>query len=208
MQLNRDIVIDLLPVYFSGEASESTRALVEECFRHDPDLERIARSASKDVEVLRGAQVTQDEWEKKMALELGRERARVRAESVHAVCAFLALMFTLTSIMFQTRDHRLILLDWQKYPLVGLAFAIGAGISWFAFWVERTRFAILPKLYRIMIWGVYLTVCLCVFAVINVVQWMLRESVVVSPWLTVLLAAVSTGIWIRYLVERGKQSQG
>ena len=207
MQVNRDIVIDLLPVYFSGEASDSTRALVEECFRQDPDLERIARSASKDVEVLRSAQVTQDEWDKKLALELSRERARVRAESVHAVCAFAALMFTVASVAFQIRDHKLILLDWEKYPMVGLAFAIGGGISWLAFWLERTRFAILPKLYRIMIWGVYLTVCVSVFAVINVLQWMLRESVAVSPWLTVGLAAAASAIWIRYLVERGKEPE-
>jgi hypothetical protein len=205
MQVNRDVVIDLLPVYFSGEASESTRALVEECFREDPDLERIARSASKDVEVLRGAQVGQEEWEKKLALELGRERARVRAESVHAVCASTALMFTLTSMAFRIHHHKLILLNWQKYPLTGAAFAVGAAICWLAFWLGRTRFRILPKLLRTKNWGLYFTTCLCVFAGINLVQWTLGQADVVSPWMTVLLAAAAGMTWIRYLMERRKE---
>jgi len=208
MQVNRDIVIDLLPVYFSGEASESTRALVERFFQEDPDLERIARSASKDVEVLRSTQVGQEEWEKKLALELGRERARVRAESIHAVCVLTALMFTLTSVVFQIRDHKVILLNWQKYPLSGLAFAVGAVVCWFAFWLGRTRFEVLPKIYRTKLWGMYLTACLGAFAGINIVQWALGESAVVSGWLTALLAAVAGVAWIRYLIERAKEPAG
>lgn len=205
MNVNRDVVIDLLPVYFSGEASESTRVLVEEYFREDPDLARIARSASKDVEVLRAAPVGQDEWEKKLALELGRERARVRAESVHAVCAFAALMFTLTAVAFEVRDHKLIFLNWQKYPLAGLGFAMGAVISWFAFWLARTRFAILSRLYRRRSWGIYFTTCLGVFAAINVVQWAVDADRVVSPWLTVVLAAAAGGTWIGYFMERRRE---
>ncbi|MGH9729943.1 MAG: hypothetical protein ACRD4V_15315 [Candidatus Acidiferrales bacterium] len=58
MNVTRDLVTDLLPVYFSGEASEDTRTLVEDYFRENPDFERIARSAATPLETLRAAAPT------------------------------------------------------------------------------------------------------------------------------------------------------
>jgi anti-sigma factor RsiW len=52
MTITRDIVTDLLPVYFSGEASADTRRLVEEFFGQDAEFERIARRAARPVELL------------------------------------------------------------------------------------------------------------------------------------------------------------
>ena len=55
MNVTRDVVTDLLPIYFSGEASGDTKLLVEDYFRQDPDFERIARSAATPLETLRAA---------------------------------------------------------------------------------------------------------------------------------------------------------
>lgn len=55
MNVTREVITDLLPIYFSGEASRDTKVLVEEFFRQDPDFERIARSAAKPLEILRAA---------------------------------------------------------------------------------------------------------------------------------------------------------
>ena len=55
MNVTREVVTDLLPVYFSGEASGDTKVLVEDYFRQDPDFERIARSAATPLEALRAA---------------------------------------------------------------------------------------------------------------------------------------------------------
>ena len=55
MNITREVVTDLLPIYFSGEASGDTRVLVEDYFRQDPDFERIARSAATPLETLRAA---------------------------------------------------------------------------------------------------------------------------------------------------------
>lgn len=55
MNVTREVITDLLPAYFSGEASEDTKILVEDYFRHDPDFERVARSAAKPLETLRAA---------------------------------------------------------------------------------------------------------------------------------------------------------
>jgi len=43
MKITRDVVIDLWPVYQSGEASPDTRALVDEFLKQDPELARRLR---------------------------------------------------------------------------------------------------------------------------------------------------------------------
>ncbi len=53
MNVTRNVVTDLLPVYFAGEASGDTKVLVEDYFRQDPDFERVARSAATPLETLR-----------------------------------------------------------------------------------------------------------------------------------------------------------
>lgn len=55
MNVTREVVTDLLPVYFSGEASGDTKVLVEDYFRQYPDFERIARSAATPLATLRAA---------------------------------------------------------------------------------------------------------------------------------------------------------
>jgi hypothetical protein len=55
MNVTREVVTDLLPIYFAGEASGDTKVLVEDYFRQDPDFERIARSAATPLETLRAA---------------------------------------------------------------------------------------------------------------------------------------------------------
>jgi anti-sigma factor RsiW len=43
MKITRDVVVDLWPVYGSGEASADTRALVEGYLAQDPELARLLR---------------------------------------------------------------------------------------------------------------------------------------------------------------------
>ena len=42
MKVTRDVIYDLLPAYFAGDASEDTRALVEAYFETDPEFGRMA----------------------------------------------------------------------------------------------------------------------------------------------------------------------
>ena len=55
MKITREVVTDLLPVYFSGEASSDTKSLVEDYFSENPDFERMARSAGTPLDTLRAA---------------------------------------------------------------------------------------------------------------------------------------------------------
>jgi len=64
MNVTRDVVTDLLPLYFSGDASEDTCRLVEDFFRENSDFERVARAAAKPLESLRNAAPAAPEAEK------------------------------------------------------------------------------------------------------------------------------------------------
>jgi len=46
--VTREIVKDLLPLYVAGEASEDSRAVVEEWLRGDPELARLATALRVD----------------------------------------------------------------------------------------------------------------------------------------------------------------
>ena len=47
MNVTREVILDLLPLYLSGEASPATRTLVEEFLQHDPELaERVKLAGS------------------------------------------------------------------------------------------------------------------------------------------------------------------
>ena len=43
MDVTRDVILDLLPLYLAGEASADTQALVNDHLKHDQDLAQLAR---------------------------------------------------------------------------------------------------------------------------------------------------------------------
>ncbi len=42
----RNVILDLLPAYIAGEASEETRAIIDEYAKHDPQITRLIRAGS------------------------------------------------------------------------------------------------------------------------------------------------------------------
>jgi hypothetical protein len=47
MSVSRNVILDLLPVYLAGEASEDTRTLVEEYIQSDKELAQMVNQAKK-----------------------------------------------------------------------------------------------------------------------------------------------------------------
>jgi hypothetical protein len=45
MEVTRNVILDLLPLYLAGEASEDTRRLIEERMKTDPDLSELVMKA-------------------------------------------------------------------------------------------------------------------------------------------------------------------
>jgi len=46
MEISRNIILDLLPLYIADEASPETRALVDQYLENDPELATIAQKLS------------------------------------------------------------------------------------------------------------------------------------------------------------------
>ena len=132
MSVTRDVVTDLLPVYFSGEASEDTRRLVEEYFQGNPEFERIARKAATPLESLRAAKTIAPEAEKE----------RRDLESVHkAVWRHklhfgLALFFTLAPLAFVYSKGHLAWMMVRNQPWDAAIYWLAAALFWALYFVR------------------------------------------------------------------------
>ncbi|MGH9433352.1 MAG: hypothetical protein ACRD3T_17615 [Terriglobia bacterium] len=98
MQVTRDVVTDLLPVYFSGEASDDTRKVVEDYFREDPDFERIARSAATPFETLRETAPVAPDAEREKC-ELRRVGWELRSRRAWLVVALIYTFYPFVSLV-------------------------------------------------------------------------------------------------------------
>lgn len=134
MNVTRDVMNDLLPVYFSGEASEDTRTLVEEYFRENPEFERMARGAAKPLENLRAAVA--------VAPEAAREKRDL--ECVHRelrrnkIFFGMALLFTVAPLaFFYSNGH----FQWlvREDPREAAFFWSLATVLWLGYFGRLTR---------------------------------------------------------------------
>ncbi|HLW81753.1 MAG TPA: hypothetical protein VKS20_06905 [Candidatus Acidoferrales bacterium] len=137
MSVTRDVVTDLLPVYFSGEASEDTRRLVEEYFRENPEFERIARKAATPLEALRAAKTIPPEIEKEK-----RDLVRVQHEVRRRKIMFgLALFFTLVPLaFFYSKGHWVWIV--REAPWDAAFFWSWGALLWFLYFTRLPRRAV------------------------------------------------------------------
>jgi len=136
MKINREVIVDLLPVYVSGEASPATRTLVEEYLSQYPELmEQVLRLKSEDH--LDFPEVT-------VPPELAMRSLR-RTKTLLAWQRWLfgpGVFFTLFSLSFEMnisggriREFHFLLRD---SPLFASFLAIGI-CCWIAYFVVRRR---------------------------------------------------------------------
>ena len=46
MEIKRDVILDLLPLYMAGEVSDDTRVLIDEYLETDPELAKLAEQTA------------------------------------------------------------------------------------------------------------------------------------------------------------------
>ena len=135
MNITREVVTDLLPIYFSGEASSDTKSLVEEYFRDNPDFERMARSAGTPLETLRTAP----------PVAAGSEKEKRDLESVR--CGLdrrkwlfaVSLFLTLSPLFFYfTHGHLFSLLGADALWEAGFDWSMAA-LFWFLYFAQPRR---------------------------------------------------------------------
>jgi hypothetical protein len=122
MKITQDVIRDLMPAYFSGEASADTRALVEEFLAGDPALKHEFERAAK--EMLTPVPVTLSPDHEKKTIDRVRWLLRLRSLLVALTFFFIAIPF---SFSFSQAGVHWIWGDLPRaiYGFAGLAFAIG-----------------------------------------------------------------------------------
>jgi hypothetical protein len=134
VDLPREVLLDLLTVYASGEASAQTRALVEAHLARDADLARRLRAAGGLPALAPGLPAE---------LELRALRRTRRALALQRWLFGLAITFTSLTLTTQITFHdhkitrlRLLLFDYPRE--FGVCFALGIGF-WIAYIALRER---------------------------------------------------------------------
>jgi predicted anti-sigma-YlaC factor YlaD len=137
MNVTREVILDLLPLYLAGEASPATRALVEEYLKQDPELaERIRRQWAENFDRAVPSELPPD-------LEL---RSLRRTRSLLGLQRWLlgfAIGFTALALSNQSswegghfREFHFLLRD---YPVpFGVFLALGI-LCWIAYLLVRRR---------------------------------------------------------------------
>ena len=116
MNVTRDVVEDLVPVYFSGDASEDTIHLVEEYFRQDPQFERSVRAEAGVLAGIGAASVPLPDRDAEKAT-LNRIRKILRQQRI---LFGIALTLTLNAIVLGlslTITDISTTLHWWMFPL-------------------------------------------------------------------------------------------
>ncbi len=132
MNVTRQVVTDLLPIYFSGDASEDTKALVEDYFRENPDFEQIARSAGTPLETLRAA----------APIAAGSEKEKRELESVlwglqrRKWLFALSLFFTVRPLSFYFTNGHLVSLMIRDATWEAAFYWSLAALFWFLYFVR------------------------------------------------------------------------
>jgi anti-sigma factor RsiW len=122
MNISRDVVKDLIPVYLAGDASADTRALVESYLKTDPEL-------AADVTAARGTSLglpaTRPPTAEKQTLDATRQLLKSRTSTL-----VVATIFTVLPLTFAFHGTTITFLLIRDAPVIGIAWWVTAAIMW------------------------------------------------------------------------------
>lgn len=194
MKLEKDVVVDLLPAYFSGEASAATRALVEEYFRENPDFEKFARNAAGPLETLRVPTSELDATKEKLAFE----RARTLTETRSSFLG-LAIITTLMLFLFRFENGKIIWIFLSETTR-GLIFLAMTVFFWAIYLYTRARKEPLPSHLKFLWMAIFYTTMTFLFKIHNhKIVWLFFSD---DPSAGVIFSFFSIGLWVTYFIQR------
>ena len=194
MKVEREVIIDLLPAYFSGEASAATRALVEDHFRQDPEFEQWARRAGGPLDALKVPAATLDPDKEKLALE----RARLVVET-RSSYLWLAIFFTLMLAIFRVENHKIVWILWESSPVRGIVFAATTGFLWLLYFYMRGRKDPMPQRVKFLWIAVFYSALPFLFTVKDhKIVWLFGRDPIVA-FILVGVAVTQWGLYFYHL---------
>jgi anti-sigma factor RsiW len=137
MKVTQDVVMDLLPVYLSGEASADTKELIEEFMRQDAEVARMVEEQRREFggqrELLETGGAPSADHELRT---LTQTRSMMERQKWSMS---LALMLTAFPFSFVFSDGHLIFMIVRDQPLLAVASWLGAAILWILYFIARRR---------------------------------------------------------------------
>jgi len=132
MTVTRDVILDLLPLYFAGEVSADTKTLVDEFLRTDPDFARM--SSRFDMLLKDRRTPSSSDASERRAFERTRMLVKYRNQTIGMAVAYSLLPF---AFLFRHGQVEWILM--RDKPSVAAAFAATALACWVAAWIINHR---------------------------------------------------------------------
>jgi len=197
MKLEREVIIDLLPAYFSGEASTATRTLVEDFFHENPDFEKSARSAAGPLESLKVSPATLNPEQEKLALE----RARLVTET-RSSFFWLGVISTLMLFLFRIQNGKVIWIVWSGSASGGSRAPLFLAMTVF-FWVfyfyARRRTTPLPAHTKFLWMGTFYSLLAGLFKIENhKIVWVFFQG---DPSAGIFIVAFAAALWCIYFIQ-------
>ena len=139
MTISRHVILDLLPLYLAGEASDDTRALLEQYLRDNPEFAATVRDrAEKTTALLASVQAAAPPPDhEKATLERVRRFNRHRTHWL----AF-AIVYTLVPFTFVFEGAHIRWMMLKDNPKQAVFFWIAALGCWIAYYVMGRRLAV------------------------------------------------------------------
>jgi len=132
MKITRDVIIDLLPLYFSGEASTDTKDLVNTYFNQNPDFAKEAKKSSEKIITndIPTNLTKEDEME-----SLNKTKKRIKLQSF--LIGF-AIFFTIAPFSFAHMDDKLYVLLLDS-PMTALIYGSIGILFWISYFIARNK---------------------------------------------------------------------
>jgi hypothetical protein len=137
MKITQNVIMDLLPVYLSGEASPDTRNLIEEYLRQNPGFSSVVESQKREFdgqhELLEPVDAPSADHELRT---LARTRLLMERQKWQMA---LALMLTGFPFSFVVSSGHLTFIIVRDQPVLAVATWFGAAILWILYFLTRRR---------------------------------------------------------------------
>jgi hypothetical protein len=137
MKITQNVIMDLLPVYLSGEASPDTKDLIEEFLRQNPEFSSVVEAQKQEFsgqhELLEPAGAPSADHELRT---LARTRLLLERQKWSMA---LALMLTAFPFSFVFSGGHLTFIIVRDQPGLAVAAWFGAAILWILYFLTHRR---------------------------------------------------------------------
>jgi len=135
MKITEEVIIDLLPLYFSGEASEDTKTLVNTYFEQNPEFAKQAQTPADKI-IKDDIQITLTKEDEMESLNKTKKRITLRS-----LLLGFAIFFTIAPFSFAHFDGRSYWLPLDS-PMTALIYGSIGILFWISYFVARNKMRI------------------------------------------------------------------